>query len=270
MSLQTMEEKKEFVSKFNVFDDTFFEMVAKDKSAVEDILRIVFHDPELEILKLTPQDSIKNMYGRSVRVDALCVMGDGKYISVEVQKSDNGNHLKRTRYIASCITTNASEPGDKFENVDDVCVVYISKFDLFKKRRRMYHVGKALLDYKETISIDDGERFIYVNADTDVSEEAEDEDVAELMEYFKNSNGRNDKFPNLSNRVESLKNDEKGVNEMCELVEKYSVEKEIQRTVTVMQDCGIEQPEVAKYIVSHFTISEENAAQKVTLYWRQQ
>jgi len=37
MALQTLEEKKAFVRRFNVFDDTFFEMVAKDKDAVEDI-----------------------------------------------------------------------------------------------------------------------------------------------------------------------------------------------------------------------------------------
>ena len=34
--LTTMEKKREYVQKFNVFDDTFFEMVAKDKDAVED------------------------------------------------------------------------------------------------------------------------------------------------------------------------------------------------------------------------------------------
>ena len=63
--LTTMEEKKAYVRQFNVFDDTFFEIVAKD--AVEDILRIILHDSELVITKLIPQNSIKtymaNQYG---------------------------------------------------------------------------------------------------------------------------------------------------------------------------------------------------------------
>lgn len=272
MALQTLEEKKAFVQKFNVFDDTFFEMVAKDKGAVEDILRIVFHDPKLEILQLTPQNSVKNLYGRSVRLDALCVMGDGNYITVEIQKSDDDNHLKRTRYIASCITTNVSKPGDKFEHVSDVCVVYISKFDLFQRRRRMYHVGKALLDIKTVTPIDDGERFIYVNGDSNVDAEAEDNDVAELMAYFKNSNGRNEKFPNLSSRVESLKNDEKEVVAMCELVERYAEEEKfesaIESAVKTAQNFGQTKETIMKYIVSEFMLNEESAAQKVTLYWR--
>ena len=76
--LTTLEEKKQYVQKFNIFDDSFFEMVAKDKDAVEDILRIILHDPELIVTKLIPQNSIKNLYGRSVRLDALCVTGDGR------------------------------------------------------------------------------------------------------------------------------------------------------------------------------------------------
>ena len=133
--LTTLEEKKQYVQKFNVFDDSFFEMVAKNKDAVEDILRIILHDPELVVTKLIPQNSVKNLYGRSVRLDALCVTGDGRHIDVEIQKEDKDNHVKRVRYNASCITANVSEPGENYENVNDVYVIYISKFDIFHRRR---------------------------------------------------------------------------------------------------------------------------------------
>ena len=224
MALQTLEEKKAFVQKFNVFDDTFFEMVAKDKDAVQDILRIIFHEPELEIVELTPQNSVKNLYGRSVRLDALCRMKDGSYINVEIQKADDDNHLKRTRFNASCITSNVSEPGENFEHVKDVYIVYISKFDVFNKGRRLYHVGRAILDFSDVTPVNDGEKFIYVNGSTNVSADAEDEDVAELMEFFKNSNGMNEKFKNLSERVDELKNEESEVLAMCKLVEDYARE----------------------------------------------
>lgn len=190
--------------------------------AVEDILRIIFHEPELKIIELIPQSSVKNLYGRSVRLDALCRMKDGRYINVEIQKSDDDNHQKRTRYNASCITANASEPGENFENVKDVYIVYISKFDVFQKGRRLYHVGRAILDFTEVTPVNDGERFIYVNGSTNVNADAEDEDVAELMEFFKNSNGMNEKFKNLSERVDELKNDESEVLAMCKLVEEYA------------------------------------------------
>lgn len=223
--LQTLEEKKAFVRRFNVFDDAFFEVVMKDKDAVEDVLRIIFHEPELTIIELVPQYSIKNLYGRSIRLDALCRMEDGRYINVEIQKSDNDNHLKRARYNASCITANASEPGENFENIKDVYIVYISKFDVFQQGRRLYHVGRVILDSPDMIPVNDGEHFIYVNGSNNVVADAEDGDVAELMDFFKNSNGLNEKFRNLSERVNELKNDEREVLAMCELVKEYGEER---------------------------------------------
>lgn len=64
---------------------------------------------------------------------------------------------------------------------------------------------------------------------------AEDEDVAELMEFFKNSNGMNGKFKNLSDRVGELKNEESEVLAMCKLVEGYAKEyaKEQNRTQAI-------------------------------------
>lgn len=224
MALQTLEEKRAFVKQFNVFDDIFFELVAKDKDAIEDILRIIFHEPELKVIHLVPQDSIKNLYGRSVRLDALCMMKDGSCINVEVQKSDDDNHQKRARYNAACITANVTEPGEKFENIKDVYIVYISKFDVFQKGRRLYHVGRAILDFSDVTPVNDGEKIIYVNGSTNVTADAEDEDVAELMDFFKNSNGIHEKFKNLSERVDELKNEESEVLVMCELVERYRAE----------------------------------------------
>lgn len=222
--LTTLEEKKQYVQKFNVFDDSFFEMVAKDKDAVEDILRIILHDPALIVTKLIPQNSIKNLYGRSVRLDALCVTGDGRNIDVEVQKEDKDNHVKHVRYNASCITANVTEPGENYENVNDVYVIYISKFDVFTRRRRLYHIERSFHDKGESFSIHDGEHLIYVNASKEVDTEAEDDDVAELMEFFKNSQGQNDKFRRLTNRVHDLKNNESEVNTMCKLVEDFAKE----------------------------------------------
>lgn len=249
--LTTAEEKKRFVEQFNVFDDAFFEMVAKDKDAVEDILRIILHDSELIVAKLVPQNSVKNLYGKSVRLDALCVTGDGRTINVEIQKSDNDNHAKRVRYNASCITANISEPGENYENVTDVYVIYISKFDVFARRRRIYYIERSFRDKDKLLSVDDGEHLIYVNASNDIEAEAEDEDVAELMEFFKNSQGYNSKFYRLTNRVNDIKNNESEVDVMCKLVEDYAMEKakrmicDLVRKGALSAEIGAEQLELS-------------------------
>jgi hypothetical protein len=44
------------------------------------------------------------------------------------------------------------------------------------------------------------------------------------MQYFKNSNGTNDKFQRISNRVNYFKECKEGVQIMCELVDNYAKE----------------------------------------------
>ena len=48
--------------------------------------------------------------------------------------------------------------------------------------------------------------------------------MAEVMEFFKNSQGQNDKFRRLTNRVHDLKNNESEVTNMCKLVEDFAKE----------------------------------------------
>lgn len=143
---------------------------------------------------------------------------------MEIQKSDNDNHSKRVRYNASCITANVSEPGENYENINDVYIVYISKFDVFNRRRRLYYVERSFYDNGQIVSVDDGEHFIYVNASNNIDAETEDTDVAELMEFFKNSQGQHEKFRRLTNRVYDLKNNESEVIGMCKLVEDFAME----------------------------------------------
>lgn len=87
--------------------------------------------PTVSVCINTNYCSSRNLYGRSVRLDALCELSDGKMVNVEVQRSNNDNHLMRARYNTSCVTANITDPGEKFENVPTVCFVYISEFDVF-------------------------------------------------------------------------------------------------------------------------------------------
>ena len=41
-------------------------------------------------------------------MDALCVLGNGAKVNIEVQRSDNDNHLRRVRFNASSITVRRS------------------------------------------------------------------------------------------------------------------------------------------------------------------
>lgn len=207
----------EKVKKLRPIDDVFFEKIIEDKAVCEEILRVILEDDKLEVLSVTPQSSQKNLWGRSVRLDAFCKLGNGSYCNIEVQKSDNDDHVRRVRYNASCITSNNTEVGANFIDVPDVTMVYISTFDIFKKGRTIYHCKTVIEETND--AVDNGLKEIYVN--TAVNDGST---IAELMECFMQEQVNNQKFPLLSSRVWYYKNEEGGMNTMCKIVEDYANE----------------------------------------------
>lgn len=198
-------------------DDIFFEKLMEDKDVCEEILRVILEDERLVVTSVIPQKSVKNLQGRSVRLDALCVLGDGSIGNVEVQKADDDDHLRRVRYHASCITANITDTGTRFEEVPDVYMVYISKFDMFGKGRTIYHVGPTVRETGD--SIDNGLYEVYVN-----TEIKDGSTISELMECFEQETITNQKFPKLAERVNHFKKEEGGAEIMCGIIEEYANE----------------------------------------------
>ena len=213
----TLEEKKEQVKNFRPIDDTFFEVLADDIGVCQEMLRIILEDEKLIVKDVIVQSSERNLYGRSVRLDALCILGNGKKCNVEVQRSNKDHHLKRVRFNASVITVRDSQTDDKFEETIDLIVVYISEFDIFKRGRVIYHVDSVIRETQE--KVDDGLERVFVN--TAVKDGTT---ISEYMGCFLQKEIDNAKFPKLTNRVHYLKHEEGGVNAVCEIMRKYSEE----------------------------------------------
>ena len=213
----TLEEKKEQVKNFRPIDDTFFEVLADDIGVCQEMLRIILEDEKLIVKDVIVQSSERNLYGRSVRLDALCILGNGKKCNVEVQRSNKDHHLKRVRFNASVITVRDSQKDDKFEKTIDLIVVYISEFDIFKRGRVIYHVDSEIRETQE--KVDDGLERVFVN--TAVKDGTT---ISEYMDCFLQKEIDNAKFPKLTNRVYYLKHEEGGVNAVCEIMRKYSEE----------------------------------------------
>ena len=209
----------ETVMKLRPIDDVFFQKLMEDREVCEEILRVIMEDDQLVVVQVIPQSDVKNLQGRSVRLDALCVLGDGSSVNAEVQK-DNSNldHFRRVRYNASCITANLTGKGDEFSDVPNVAVIYISEKDLFQKGRVIYHARSTVEETGE--QVDDGYTSIYVN--TEVKDNTK---ISELMECFMQKLVENTRLPHLSARVRQFKVEEEGVSVMCNIVEAYANEK---------------------------------------------
>ena len=215
----TFEEKKARVRDFRPIDDVFFEALAVMPGVCEEILRTILEDPALTVLEVVPQSSERNIYGRSVRLDALCTLGSGKKVNIEIQRADNDDHFRRARFNASAITVKDSNPGERFEEVLDLYIVYITEHDFMKEGKTTYHIDKIARETGTVIH--DGLEEIFVN--TEVSDGT---DIAELMQCFQQKTVNHPKFPAMSEAVWNLKETEGGTESMCDIMQKY-MEKDI-------------------------------------------
>jgi len=208
---------QEIVQQLNIIDDTLFQKMAEDIGFCEEMISTILGE-KVTVKEVTPQNSVKNLQGRSVVLDALCVLENEKQYNVEVQKADDDDHQRRVRYNASCTTANITEPGTKFKKVPNVCCIYISKFDMFQGGKTMYHIDRVV---RETgMVVDNGLQEIYVNTKID-----DGTVVAELMHIFTVKDAYDfEKFPKVSARKKQFKESEGGRTEVCELVDNYGKE----------------------------------------------
>lgn len=215
--IKDFEKQRAIVAMLKVIDDAFFEIIMQDAGVCEEILRVILQDEKLQVLELVPQKSVKNLQGRAVRLDAHCILGNGEFCNIEVQKENACNHLRRCRYNASCITANITDPGDDFEDVPEVYIIYISRFDMFKQGKTIYHAGMCIKETGEFL--EDGLHEIYVNTKID-----DGSDIARLMKCFEQESVSDEKFPKLSARVSQFKTEEKEVQKVCSLITDYAKE----------------------------------------------
>ena len=214
MSVLTLAEKKAKVKDLRPIDDVFFEALAHNPEVMEEILRTILEDDKLIVKDVIVQSDQRNIYGRSVRLDSLCIIGNGARCNVEVQRSDNDDHFRRVRFNESSITVKDSQSGTDFKDIPDVYVVYISEFDIIGSGHTIYHVNKVIAETGQII--DDGTKYVYVNTVVD-----DGTDIASLMSCFTKKEFDNPKFPKLSKEVKYIKNTEGGLNSMCTVMKHY-------------------------------------------------
>ena len=225
--MRTIQEKLERVQDFRPIDDVFFEALAQNKEVCQEILRVIMEDKELIVESVITQCSENNLYGRSVRLDALCTLCNGTKCNIEVQRADNDDHLKRVRFNASSITVKESNPGEHFKDILELYMVYISEFDFLKGGKTIYHVDKVLRETGKVI--DDGS------------------DISDLMACFMKKEVKNPKFPALSAEVSRLKETEGGAQSVCAVMERYermAVKKEKIERIIVMIEKGYSKEDI--------------------------
>lgn len=197
---------------FRLLDDDFMTKVFEDISCAELLLRIILNDEGIRVLEAHSQRGIKNLQGRSVKLDILAVDSHNRVFNVEVQRSDRGAGAKRTRYNSALIDANVTEPGDQYEDLNEAFVIFITENDVMKAGLPIYHIDRVV---RETGKLfEDEEHIIYVN-----SQIKDETKLGRLMHDFSCTDAKDMYNKVLADRVRYFKEDERGVEIMCREME---------------------------------------------------
>ena len=197
---------------FRLLDDDFMNKVFEDKACAEFLLQIILQRTDLRVQRVHGQHDIKNLQGRSVRLDILAVDEENHVYNIEVQRNDKGAGVKRARYNSSLIDANVTEPGDEYEKLNETYVIFITENDVLGGGYPIYHIDRAI---KETGTLfGDESHIIYVN-----SQIKDDTVLGRLMHDFSCTKADDMHYPILADRVRYFKEDAKGVAIMCKVME---------------------------------------------------
>lgn len=94
--------------------------------------RCVLKRDDLTVKEVHGQYSIKNLQGRSVRLDILAVDRENRAYNIEVQRSDRGASEKRARYNSSLLDANLTDAGDDYDALNETYVIFITENDVLK------------------------------------------------------------------------------------------------------------------------------------------
>lgn len=236
-----------------LIDDDFMAAVFEERACAEFLLQIILKRDDLTVKEVHGQYSIKNLQGRSVRLDILAVDRENRAYNIEVQRSDRGASEKRARYNSSLLDANLTHSGSSYDALNEAYIIFITENDVLKAGLPIYHIHRMV---EETGAVfNDQSHIIYVN-----SQIKDESALGKLMHDFFCTDAKDMFYPVLAERVQYFKQDAKGVATMCRAMEEMRNEtvreRNIECALEMLAD-GMPYEKVAKY--SKLTLEEVKA-----------
>lgn len=207
----------ERIKSLRLIDDNFMTKVFEDKECVEVLLKAIIKKKDLKVNSVNVQYDIKNLQGRSVRLDILAEDKDGKMYNIEIQRNNHGAVPKRARYNSSLLDTNITDAGEDYKNLAETYIIFITEGDIFGANKALYHVDRVVKETKK--SFGDEAHIIYVN-----SKIQNNTVLGRLMHDFYCTDAKDIKNRKLAKRVKFFKEDEEGVKIMSNVFEEIKNE----------------------------------------------
>lgn len=113
------------------------------------VLRFVPDKPDIKVEKIQTQYSMKNIKGRSLRLDIYATDSKDRKFNIEIQRADKGAGAKRARYNSSLIDSNILPAGFEVEDLAETFVIFITENDVIGRNKPIYHIDRYIKEAEE-------------------------------------------------------------------------------------------------------------------------
>ncbi len=224
------------------FDDEFLTKCLEDYPlGIELMLRIIMNDNTLVVKDVQVQSVIKNLQGRSIRMDVKTIDLEKKQYDVEMQKADSGAKPKRARYNSSLIDANTILPGDDTELLPETYVIFITENDALKGNLPIYHIERTIKENGKLF--DDKAHIIYVNGDL-----KDDTPLGRLMQDLSCANPDEMNYKELADRARYFKKDKEGRKIMSKIMEEIVNYEKIEAAKRMLEKGKLTTEEISEYL----------------------
>lgn len=195
-------------------DDDFMRCLFKDNIPLAElVLRIITGKQDLMITACETQKDMKRLAGaRSVCLDAYGVDSDRKKYDLEIQRADKGAEPHRARYHSSVLDIENLHSGQAFKELPDTYTIFITEEDFFGMGKPVYPIER--INLAAGTFFEDGEHILYVNGKYEG-----ESDIGRLMHDFNCTRADDMNYELMAERTRYLKENPKGVSEMCKVME---------------------------------------------------
>ena len=204
-------------------DDLMTVVFSGNKKATELLIKILLNRNDLRVTKSMTQVQIHNLFGRSVKLDIVAEDIFKTEYNIEIQRAGAGAGGKRIRYHQAMLDSHTLKKSTDFDKLPNLYIIFILEHDIFKRGEPIYFVNKTLNIKDEDgnyLPFDDACNIMYVNG-----EYRGDNPLGRLMHDFSTPNADDMFYDELARRVRYHKQDEKGVQNMCKIIEEYGDER---------------------------------------------
>ena len=232
--MDTAEQKRqkdlERLRGFRPMDDDFMRCLFKNNIPLAElVLRIITGKPDLVITDCQTQKDMKRLAGaRSICLDAYGTDSTGKKYDMEIQREDKGADPHRARFHSSVLDIENLDAGQEFSKLPETFTIFITEKDFYGEGEPIYFIERMNITTGKPFA--DGEHILYVNG-----EYRGDSDIGKLMHDFNCTDAADMNFKLLADRTRYLKENPKGVSEMCKVIEDMRKEERVEVALRMLE-----------------------------------